>query len=57
MLIPGLEWNSGSWTSPKAKDAEETKRLSMEHTASFIQLVDRMFDCLNVGNYMDGKKS
>ena len=41
----------------KAKDAEETKRLSMEHTASFIQLVDRMFDCVNVGNYMDGKKS
>ena len=29
----------------------------MEHTASFIQLVDRMFDCLNVGNYTDGKKS
>ena len=41
----------------RAKDAEEIKKLSMERTASFIQLVDRMFDCLNVGNYMDGKHS
>lgn len=29
----------------------------MEATSAFVQLVDRFFDCLNVGNYTDGKRS
>ena len=36
---------------------DETKKLGMVCTANFVQLVDRMFDCLNVGNYTDGKRS
>ena len=28
-----------------------------EATATFIQLVDKLFDCLNVGNYTEGKKT
>ena len=27
----------------------------MEATATFVQLFDRFFDCLNVGNFTDGK--
>ena len=29
----------------------------MEATAKFVQLFDRFFDCLNVGNFTDGKRS
>lgn len=29
----------------------------MEATATFVQLLDRFFDCLNVGNFTDGKCS
>ena len=39
----------------KMKDAPEWKRPSMECTAKFIGMVDKMFDCLNVGNYTQGK--
>ena len=27
----------------------------MEATATFVQLIDRFFDCLNVGTYTEGK--
>ena len=33
------------------------KGSEMAATSSFVQLVDRFFDCLNVGNYTDGKLS
>ena len=41
----------------RAKDEDETKKGDMECTANFVELVNRMFDCLNVGNYTDGKRS
>lgn len=37
------------------KHADEYKKPSLESTAHFVELVDNMFDCLNVGNYTDGK--
>ena len=27
----------------------------LEATATFVGLIDQFFDCLNVGNYTDGK--
>ena len=38
----------------RMRDAPEWKRPSMECTAKFIGIVDKMFDCLNVGNYTEG---
>ena len=41
----------------RTKDEDETKKGNMECTANFVELVDWMLDCLNVGNYTDGKRS
>ena len=41
----------------KMRDAPESKQPSMECTSKFIGMMDKMFDCLNVGNYTDGKQS
>ena len=39
----------------KMRHAPVSKQPSMECTAKFIEMMDKMFDCLNVGNYTDGK--
>ena len=39
----------------KMRAAPECKRPSMECTATFIGMIDKMFDCLNVGSYTEGK--
>ena len=41
--------------SYRMKDALDCKKPSMECTARFVQMIDKMFDCLNVGNFTDGK--
>ena len=39
----------------KMRDAPEWMRPSMECTAKFIGIVDKMLDCMNDGNYTEGK--
>ena len=34
----------------RMKHADEYKKPSLESTKHFVELVDNMFDCLNVGN-------
>ena len=41
--------------SYRMRDAPDRKKPSMECTAMFVQMMDKMFDCLNVGNFTDGK--
>ena len=55
IALAGLERTVAHALHFKSKDVDETKKLGMVCTANFVQLVDRMFDCLNVGNYTDGK--
>ena len=40
--------------SYRMKDALDCKKPSMECTARFVQMIDKMFDCLNV---TDGKRT
>ena len=35
--------------SYRMRDAPDYKKPSMECTARFVQMIDKMFDCLNVG--------
>ena len=32
-------------------------RTETEATTTFVELVDKFFDCLNVGNFTDGKRT
>ena len=41
----------------RMRDAPKWKRPSMECTAKFNGMMDKMFDCLNVGNYTEGKRT
>ena len=41
----------------KMRHAPLSKQPSMKCTAKFIEMMDKMFDCLNVGNYTDGKRT